>query len=124
MSAATDQNAVCHAGDVFSLRFPILNPDGTAAAFTDPEGVYAIGSRPKPIDGETPLILKTTTPAAGARILQESGTWVLYVDFAEADTQDIAPGVRYHEARIVDVSNIFTVATGTVTVYPTIIREA
>lgn len=121
------QNFECYAGDVFSIRVPVSDATGTGpAAFATPVAYWSAGRYVMAIDNQEPLLSKDSV-LGGARIVQETistvSWWVLYVDFAEVDTQDIAPGVHYHEARIVDGSYQSTVMTGTFTIKPTIIRD-
>lgn len=125
--AAINQNFTVWAGDTVSLRFPIYNKDGIPAPYTAPVGYFAADANAAGLTGDTPILAKHS-PASGATIAQETvdgvdGVWVLTVFLTEANTQVIESGVHYYEVRILDGVSVMTVATGTITIRPTIIRE-
>ena len=115
------------AGNVFSLFFPLLNPDGTPATYTAPVAYFSLAATSYPVEGSTPALSKNSLPLGGVRIFQTMiksvNTWVVYVDFVETDTENQPPGSHYYQLRIVDGSDVGTVATGNLVILATITRE-
>jgi hypothetical protein len=113
-------------GDVFSLYFPLLSPDGTPTIYTAPVGYFSLALTPYPIEGATPALSKDSVLVGGVRIFQTTinlvSTWVAYVDFVAADTEGQTPGGHYYELMVVDGSNEAFVATGQVVIAATITR--
>jgi hypothetical protein len=113
-------------GDVFSLYFPLLNPDGTPATYIAPVAWFSLAFTPYAVEGAMPALSKNSSIEGGVRIFQvlinSINTWVSYVDFSAADTDGLSPGGHYYELLIVDGGAQSTVATGAVNINPTITR--
>ncbi|MGJ0509584.1 MAG: hypothetical protein ACR652_21170 [Methylocystis sp.] len=113
-------------GDVFSLRFPLLDPSGQPAGYVGtPAAKFALGKNPYIAPGETPILSKSS-PASGCRVVQETvnaiQTWVVYVDFVKVDTlgnANVMAGQHYYELK----ANENTVATGSLMIQPTLITS-
>ena len=114
--------AVVTQGDVFSLRFPLLDQNGAPATYVGTPSIkfdlsgYSI-FRP----GDIPVLTKSS-PSSGCRAVQESTTWVAYVDFASVDTLNnasVLAGRHYYEVK----ANANTVASGVLTIRPTLITS-
>src|SRR5574340_899717 len=70
----------------------------------------------------TALLTKTT--ASGITITN-GVAGLCSIALADTDTDDIDPGVYYHEMSVVDtLGNVSTVLTGRCTVYPSAVAEA
>lgn len=131
MGAAVNSAKTVSQGDVFSMRFPVRDKATNGPAqYTSPFAYFALGDKAGITAGETPDLTKDSDQVGGVRILQEtiSGVqwWIVYVDFAEADTLtnlSVQPGAHYFEVKVVDgPSRRETVATGQLVIKPTIIR--
>lgn len=133
MAAARNLAIPVEAGDTFSLRCEIRDAPavtgqlGAPTVLVSPVATWSVGSRPVPVNGETPILVKSTgVGGSGARILQETvnavQVWVAYADFVTADTQGMTPGVYYWELRIVDGAVTSTPATGSLEIRATITR--
>lgn len=124
MAAALNNRVKFTEGDVFSLRFPIIDAATKApAGFTAPVVTFLMAT------GETfvsaaALFLTKTSPLGGARIVQENidglSTWVAYVDFIESDTKGVAgaTGLHGYQVRVVDGARKATIATGVISIAP------
>jgi hypothetical protein len=124
MSAKENQNATIYAGDVRRLRFPIEGDTaGSPATLTAPQGYWKLATGLSEAARANPVIEKTSSPAEGLVIDQEEiddeEWWVAYVYLEEADTID-APGVYYHQLRIVDGTGKVVTASGKLVVIPLI----
>jgi hypothetical protein len=122
MTAKTGQDASIYAGDVVSLRFPIEDENGAAAALTAPVGYWKTSTGLSDAERATPVISKFS-PSNGVRLVEETISsvdwWVAYVDLDEDDTAD-SPGVYQHQLRIVDGATELVVAVGKIVVKPLI----
>lgn len=125
MAPALNRPKTVSQGDVFSLRFPVTDAATKGpATYTAPVASFAMAPGAVAIDGATPVIEKDSAAKGGVRIVQEAGSWVVYVDFVEADTKAnpaVKQGQHYYELMIEDGPQRDTVATGALVVNLTII---
>jgi len=117
-----NQTQTVSAGDVFSLQFPILNTNGTPAVYTSPVAEFSLSFDAYPLNGATPLLLKSSSGSSATlnqQIINGALTWVFTVNFTRADTLYITSGKHYFEVYVIGDE---TVATGILTINPTITR--
>jgi len=118
MSARENQDVSIYAGDVRSLRFPIHGEaDGEPATLSAPSGAWKTATGLSEAERSNPILEKT--PMLAQETIDDEQWWVAYVDLAEADTID-APGVYYHQLRIVDGTGKIVTASGKFVVKPLI----
>lgn len=118
MSARENQDASIYAGDVRSLRFPLEGEvDGEPAALSAPTGTWKTATGLSEAARSNPILEKV--PTLTQETIGADQWWVAYVDLDEADTID-APGVYYHQLRIVDGTGKLVTASGKFVVRPLI----
>jgi hypothetical protein len=118
MSAREKQDAYIYAGDVRSLRFPIEgDTEGEPATLVGPDGSWMTATGLSEAERSNPILEKV--PTLTQETIGADQWWVAYVDLEEADTID-APGVYYHQLRIVDGTGKVVTASGKFVVKPLI----
>lgn len=115
-------------GNTFLFEVPVLNKDGTSATLAAPIGFVGVSGLDFALEDDDPVLTKTNANGAVTFVKTtyngEPDTWVMSVQFTEADTQALTAGSHYYEARMVDGNNVQTICDGIMTIEPTIVREA
>jgi hypothetical protein len=118
MSAKENQDVSIYAGDTRSLRFPIEGETaGEPATLSAPNGTWKTSTGLSEAERSNPILEKD--PTLTQETIGADQWWVAYVDLAEADTID-APGVYYHQLRIIDGTGKIVTASGKFVVKPLI----
>lgn len=118
MSAKENQDVSIYAGDIRALRFPIEGDvAGEPATLSAPSGTWKTATGLSEAERSNPILEKV--PTLEQETIDGDSWWVAYVDLTEADTID-APGVYFHQLRIVDGTGKLVTASGKFAVRPLI----
>jgi hypothetical protein len=113
---AYSQEVTLHAGASKRLRFACVDPEGNPVAVgLGATGKWWAAKHARVPEADVPLKVEGTVET-------ENGQSFLIVDIIPADTVAMMPLNYYHEGEIYDGPNVYTVASGTLILKPSLVR--
>lgn len=125
--AATGEDITHYCGDSRTITIPVLDEDGAAVSLAGASARWWMAADADATEAADIYIQKSTsagiTITGPATVDGVASVYSLVITLAPADTKNLAPGARYHEAEITDASGaVATITTGTFTLVRDLVR--